>query len=289
MVATPIGNLGDMTPRAVEVLQKADIIAAEDTKTSMTLLTRFDIKTKLVSNHKFNEAGTADYLIAELLAGKNIALISDAGTPCISDPGSVLIGRAIENESGIEVVGIPGPCAAALAVSVSGFEIKTFVFLGFFPRENGEIKKLAEKFNAEAGVYVFYQSPKRIVKTFEYLKENLPECEICLCNDLTKKFERIYRGSPAKILEQLQDNPSVEKGEYTIVANVAKIPERGGGIPAAPPGISAESLIVEAMIANKCTAKEAVNYLAADHSCNFGKNALYAAMLNLKKMFEDKN
>lgn len=283
IVATPIGNLGDMPPRAVEALRGADIIAAEDTQNSMTLLCKFDIKTKLVSNHKFNEAGSAAYFIKELQSGKNIALISDAGTPCVSDPGSVLVRRAIEN--GVEVVGVPGACAAVLALSVSGFDARTFVFLGFFPRENAAAGKLAEKMETEAGVYIFYESPKRIIKTFEYMENNLPECEICLCNDLTKKFEMIYRGSPAQILEQLRNNPNAEKGEYTAAANVP--PKRNG--PAPPFDMPAEALIVEVMVKQNCGAKDAVKYLASQNAHNFKKNDLYAASLNLKKMFGDEN
>jgi len=238
IVATPIGNLGDMTPRAVEILREVDIIAAEDTQNSMTLMAKFEIKTKLVSNHKFNESGSADYFINELLSGKNIAVISDAGTPCISDPGNILVKRAVENN--IEIVGIPGACAAVTAVSISGFDIKSFIFEGFFPRENTEIKKIIKKLKDNPGVYIFYESPKRIIKAFEFFSEAIPECNICLCNDLTKKFEKIYRGSPAKVLEELRDNPSAEKGEYTIVVEITEIV--GDGVPDVP---EAETEIVD--------------------------------------------
>ena len=293
IVATPIGNLGDMTPRAVEVLREADIIAAEDTKTSMKLLTKFEIKTKLVSNHKFNETGSADYFLSELLNGKNIAVISDAGTPCVSDPGNVLVKKAVENNIGI--IGIPGACAAATAVSVSGFDLKSFMFLGFFPRKTGEIKNITKKLKDNPGVYIFYESPKRIIKTFEIFCENLPDCDICLCNDLTKKFERIYRGSPAGILEELQNNNSAEKGEYTIVINVADLPQtpacdtpfQKGALSAlsALPVLSVEAIIVDVMLKQKCTIKDAVKYIASESSYDFSKNEVYAASLNLKKMF----
>jgi len=283
IVATPIGNLGDMTPRAIEVLREVDIIAAEDTKTSMTLLTKFEIKTKLVSNHKFNETGSADYFINELLNGKNIAVISDAGTPCISDPGNVLVKKAVENN--IEIIGIPGACAAVTAVSVSGFDIKSFVFEGFFPRETGEIKKIIKKLKDNPGVYIFYESPRRIIKTFDIFAENLPDCNICLCNDLTKKFERIYRGSPDKILEELRNNPSAEKGEYTIVVEITQTPVVSDDTPFQKGALAIEAIIVDVMIKQKCTIKDAVKYIASDNSYDFNKNEVYAASLNLKKMF----
>ena len=290
IVATPIGNLGDMTARAVETLREADIIAAEDTKNSITLLTKFDIKTKLVSNHKFNETGSADYFISELLNGKNIAVISDAGTPCISDPGNILVKRAIENN--IEIVGIPGPCAAVTAVSISGFDLKSFVFGGFFPRETGEIKKIIDKLKNNSGVYIFYESPKRIIKTVEFFTENLPDCNICLCNDLTKKFEKIYRGFPSDILEELRNNTSAEKGEYTIVIEipVPQTPVNGAAVdtPFQKGALAIESIIVDVMTKQKCTVKDAVKYIASNSAYNISKNEAYAASLNLKKMFNDK-
>jgi len=279
IVATPIGNLSDMTPRAIEILGFVDIIAAEDTLTSMKLLTRFEIKSKLVSNHKFNETGAADYFITELLNGKNIAVISDAGTPCISDPGNILVKRAVEND--IEIIGIPGACAAATAVSISGFDIKSFVFEGFFPRETGGIKKITQKIKDTAGVYIFYESPKRIIKTFEGFTENLPDANFCLCNDLTKKFEKIYRGSPDKILHELRENSSAEKGEYTIVIET----ETNADDFICEEKISLESIIVDVMIKEKCTVKDAVKYIANDKTYDFGKNEVYTASLNLKKMF----
>ncbi|MCL2775455.1 MAG: 16S rRNA (cytidine(1402)-2'-O)-methyltransferase [Oscillospiraceae bacterium] len=280
IVATPIGNLGDMTQRAVDILRECDIIAAEDTQNSMTILTKFEIKSKLVSNHKFNEANSSGYFIRELLNGRNIAIISDAGTPCISDPGYILVRKASENN--IDVIGIPGACAAVTAVSISGFDVKSFVFEGFFPRENSEIKKITQKLKNNPGISIFYESPKRIIKTFEIFAENLPDCNICLCNDLTKKFEKIYRGSPVEILRELEANPSAEKGEYTIVAETVDRPQ--SQIQSTSQSI--ESVIVDVMIKQKCTVKDAINYIASDSLYNFSKNEVYAASLNIKKMFE---
>ena len=291
IVATPVGNLGDMTPRAIDILRGADIIAAEDTQNSMTLLTKFDIKTKLVSNHKFNETSSVAYFINELLSGKNVALISDAGTPCISDPGSVLVKKAAENN--IEVLAIPGACAAAAAVSISGFDVKSFIFEGFFPRENTETKRIIKKLTDNPGVYIFYESPKRIIKTFETFAGNIPGADICLCNDLTKKFEKVYRGSPAEVLQNLRNNPSAEKGEYTIVIELvgnAAINERSSFcVPRIAPNEnpSLESIIVDVMIKQKCTVKDAVKHIASDGAYGFSKNEVYAASLGLKKMFND--
>lgn len=298
IVATPIGNLGDMTQRAVDILRGCDIIAAEDTKTSMTILSKFEIKTKLAANHKFNESDSAEYFIRGLLNGKNIAVISDAGTPCISDPGNVLVKKALEHD--IDVIGIPGACAAVTAVSVSGFDIKSFTFEGFFPRENAEIKKIIKKIKNNPGIYIFYESPKRIIKTFGEFTQNLTDCNICLCNDMTKKFERIYRGSPSEILAELEANSYAEKGEYTIVIEVIELGKIAGDGMIGVPDVSAlrlqsinsinsinsiESIIVDVMIKQKCTIKDAVKYIASDGAYGLGKNEVYAASLNLKKMF----
>jgi len=287
IVATPIGNLGDMTPRAVEILRESDIIAAEDTKNSMKLLTKFEIKTKLVSNHKFNESGAAEYFINALLNGQNVALISDAGTPCVSDPGSALVKKAAEH--GITVEAVPGACAAIAALSVSGYSAKpgahdcefAFIFGGFFPRGGPDAKKTAQKIKNSPGVYIFYESPKRIIKTLEIFAEYLPDSDICLCNDLTKKFERIYRGPPAAVLEGLRANPSAEKGEYTIVLEANEAGETFENLNPS----SIESIIVDVMISRKCSIKDAVKYIASEDIYGFNKNEVYAASLNLKKIF----
>ena len=284
VVATPIGNLGDMTPRAIEALRSCDIIAAEDTRTSMNLLNKFEIRTKMVSYHKFNERSTCDNLINELLDGKNIALISDAGTPCISDPGSVLVKRAVE--SNIIVEGIPGACAVTTALSISGFDTNEFRFMGFFPRDNGEIKRFIQKLRTPS-VYIFYESPKRIIKTLTLLDENLENVNICLCNDLTKKFERIYRGTPKEIIEELRDNPSAEKGEYTVVLNtdvgdgVLDVPHDTSTI-ALSNNLSIEAILADIMIKHDCTLKAAVKIAAAEYNLN--KNEVYAASLRLKSL-----
>ena len=143
IVATPIGNSRDMSPRGIQILTDVDIIAAEDTRRSMVLLNKLDIHNKLVSNHKFNEYGKAKYFINEMKSGKSVAVITDAGTPCISDPGNELIRAAVEE--GIRVVGVPGCCAAVNALAISGFDLSSFLFYGFFPRENAERRRLLER------------------------------------------------------------------------------------------------------------------------------------------------
>ena len=277
IVATPIGNLGDMTGRAVDTLRGCDIIAAEDTQVSINLLNRFGIRAKLVPNHKFNEQSSCDYFIRELLGGKSIALISDAGTPCISDPGALLVKRAAENNIIIE--GIPGACAAVTALSVSGFDAGSFSFLGFFPRETGDTKKLMQRLKDSPGIYIFYESPKRIMKTLELFAEHMGAASICLCNDLTKKFERVYRGAPGEILAELRANKSAEKGEYTLVADMgAPAPVKSDLLMP----VSPEAMLVDVMLRHGCTLKAAVKIAAAEY--NLSKNELYVASLNLKRL-----
>ena len=185
IVATPIGNSQDMSPRGIKILSEVDIIAAEDTRRSMILLNKLDIHNKLMANHKFNEHGKARYFINELKEGKSIAVITDAGTPCISDPGNELIKAAVEE--GIKVVGIPGCCAAVNALAISGFDLSSFLFYGFFPRENPERRRLLEKLRkGDTMTFAFYESPKRIMDLVDFFIEENALVRMCLCNDMTK-------------------------------------------------------------------------------------------------------
>ncbi len=270
VVATPIGNLSDFSKRAIDILNSVDLIAAEDTRTSKVLLDKFNIKTKVISNHKFNENSKVNTFIQDLLNNKSIAVISDAGTPCISDPGYILIKEAIKNN--IEVIGIPGPSAVITAVSISGFDASIFTFYGFLPKEKNNIINLLKKDTSK--VLVFYESPRRIIKSLEIIKEVLKECNICLCNDLTKKFEKIYYGSIDEVIKELKANKNYEKGEYTLVIEKTLIEKES-----IKESISLEALLVNEMIKNKCTIKEAINIL----SNNYSKNELYKASLNLKE------
>ena len=202
IVATPIGNARDMSPRGRQILEEVDMIAAEDTRRSMVLLGKLEIRNKLVSNHKFNEYGKAKYFVNEMLAGKSVAVITDAGTPCISDPGNELIKAAVD--AGVPVIGVPGCCAAVTALSVSGFDLSSFLFYGFFPRENAERRKLLEKMRrADTRTFALYESPKRIMELVDFLIDSGAKCRLCLCNDLTKLHEMSFRGTPAGGKEQL--------------------------------------------------------------------------------------
>lgn len=281
IVATPIGNSRDMSPRGTQILTDADIIAAEDTRRSMVLLNKLGIKNKLVSNHKFNEYGKAKYFIQEMKAGKNVAVITDAGTPCISDPGNELIKAAVEE--GIRVVGIPGCCAAVNALAISGFDLSSFTFFGFFPRENADRRKLLERMRrGDTHTFAFYESPLRIMSLVDFFIESAADLRLCLCNDMTKLHEMSFRGTPAEVKEQLLAKGNYDKGEYAVVLEVA--PEYVFN--KVEHTVSPEAMLVDAMVAGDLSAKEAVAAVLADENNSYSKNELKAAALRLKKMFE---
>ena len=280
IVATPIGNARDMSPRGAEILESVDVIAAEDTRRSVVLLNKLGIRGRLASNHKFNEHGKARYFIDLLKAGQSVAVITDAGTPCISDPGNELIRAAVEE--GVRVVGVPGPCAAVTALSVSGFDLSSFVFRGFFPRERADQTRLFGQMRRGAvRTNVFYESPKRVMDTVEVFLREAPDCRICLCNDLTKLHETAFRGTPAQVRDQLLEKGNYEKGEFCLVA---ELPEellvlRQEHV------VSAEALLVDAMVRRDCRPKDAIKAVLADETNSYSKNELYAASLRLKELF----
>ena len=279
IVATPIGNSRDMSPRGREILSTVDIIAAEDTRRSMVLLNKLEIRNRLVSNHKFNEYGKARYFVDEMLAGKSVAVITDAGTPCISDPGNELIRAAVE--AGIDVVGVPGCCAAVTALSVSGFDLSSFLFYGFFPRENAERRKLLEKLRrGDTRTFVFYESPKRIMELVDFFIDSGAGVEMCLCNDLTKLHEMSFRGSPSEVKEQLLAKGNYDKGEYAVVIEI----EERYLFTKAEHTVSAEAMLVDAMIAQGVSGKDAVAAVLSDENNSYSKNELKAALLNLKRL-----
>jgi len=278
VVATPIGNMQDISTNAIEILKKVDLIACEDTRVSINLMRHFGINTKLVSYHKFNEKSKSDNLINELLSGKDIALISDAGCPCISDPGSILVRECLKNN--IEVYGIPGASAVITSLMVSGFDISSFTFYGFLERENKKMREQLLKIkNDSSKVVVIYESPKRIIDTLEKIMEELDNPNICLCNDLTKKFEKKYYGRVDEVLSQLNSNPNHELGEYVLVI------EKNSKQEEKKEQISIEALIIDEMIKNKdLTMKDAIKLVSEKY--HYNKNIVYDASLNLKKIFD---
>jgi 16S rRNA (cytidine1402-2'-O)-methyltransferase len=220
VVSTPIGNLEDITLRALRILKEVDLIACEDTRHTKILLDRYKISKPLISYHQHSRICKVDFLILKLKEGKNIALVCDAGTPDIDDPGGVLIAKA--HNAKIKVVPIPGPSSAAVALSVCGFLAQRCLFLGFLPKKKGRqtflknIKPAAENIDAE--IAVLFESPYRLLKTLEDLKNYLGDCEVTVCRELTKKFEEIYCGKLSEtILHYTKQKP---RGEFTIILNI---------------------------------------------------------------------
>jgi len=212
IVSTPIGNLKDITFRAIEILKEVDFIACEDTRVSYILINHYDIKKELISLNAANEGGKVDFVLNRINEGQSCALISDAGTPCISDPGTRLISAAIKQ--GIEVVPVPGPSAVVTALTISGFPSDSFVFDGFIPLKKGRQKKLTQ-LSEEDRTIVIYESTYRIEKLLNELNEHMPERLLAVCRELTKKFEEVWRGTPAQILENFKDKNT--KGEFVVV------------------------------------------------------------------------
>lgn len=277
VVATPIGNLNDMTKRAIETLKEVDIILCEDTRTSMKLLNNFNIKNKLMSYHKYNEQEQTKNIIKLLKQDKNIAIITDAGTPCISDPGYILVKEARENN--ITVIPIGGISALITALSASGIETDKFTFQGFFPRETKEKTKLLEELNKTTiKVHIFYESPKRIIKTLEYLKNNLDIEKISIFKELTKLHEKNYYGTLEEVLNKLQNEEKTNQGEYTFIIKTKPKQEK-------EQNISLEALIIDKLIKEQKTIKEIVEILNKENK-NISKKDLYNASLNLKQILK---
>lgn len=212
IVATPIGNLKDITLRALEVLKNADFILCEDTRVSGNLLRHFEISKPLYSLNAQNESGKAEIIIDRLQAGETGALITDNGTPGISDPGVRLVNAV--HLAGIKVIPIPGASAVTAALSVSGLPTDAFVFEGFLPQKKGRQKQL-QKLAVEERTIVLYESPFRVMKLLEELCQYMPERQITVCRELTKHFEEVLRGSPEHLLKHFNEHPP--KGEFVII------------------------------------------------------------------------
>lgn len=213
LCATPIGNLGDMTPRVVETLQMVDVIAAEDTRNSIKLLNHFDIHTPMTSYHEYNKVEKAHQLIGQMLNGQNIALITDAGTPAISDPGEVLVRMC--HEQGITVTSLPGAAACITALTLSGLSTRRFCFEGFLPTEKKEKKLVLQELATESRTMILYEAPHHLVRTLEELYEALGDRSVTLCRELTKKFETVMPTTFEKALEYYKTEEP--RGEYVLV------------------------------------------------------------------------
>lgn len=209
IVATPIGNLGDITLRAIETLKQADVIACEDTRHTLQLLNHLNIKKPLISYHQHSGKIKVDKIIEKIEAGESVALVSDAGTPGISDPGEFLIAQAIGR--GIEVESIPGPSAATCALVISGLETGEFVFYGFLPHKKGRQTKLKE-LAIEKRTVIIYESPYRIKKLLGELLEYCGDRNVSVSRELTKKFEETYRGKITEVSPKIK-----EKGEFVVI------------------------------------------------------------------------
>ena len=278
VVATPIGNLEDLTGRMRSALESADLIAAEDTRVTMKLLARFDLKKPMTSCHRHNEGAKAPQIVQKMLSEDlTVALTCDAGTPGISDPGHLLV-RACW-EAGIPVEGVCGPSAVVTALSVSGFDAREFAFYGFLPREK---KALSEKLEAirRAGIPVFvaYESPHRVVDLVSALAEKWPECLLCVCSDLSKRFERLYRGPAGQVLDELRANPAVEKGEYCLAVDLSALPPA----PAPVQRPTAAAYIVERMLEGE----ELSLACRAAQEAGYARNEVYRAKLKLAELWQ---
>ncbi len=222
LCATPIGNLEDMTPRVIETLKQVDVIAAEDTRNSIKLLNHFDIHTPMTSYHEYNKVEKARQLIGQMLNGQNIALITDAGTPAISDPGEVLVQMCHQN--GIKVTSLPGPAACITALTLSGLSTRRFCFEGFLPSDKKEKKEILEELSRESRTIILYEAPHHLVRTLEELQDALGDRKITLCRELTKRFETVMPTTISAALSFYQEEEP--RGEYVLVVEGKSLEEK---------------------------------------------------------------
>lgn len=218
IVATPIGNLEDFSFRALRILKEVDLILCEDTRVTKKLLNKYEIQTKTISYHQHSKLSKLKFILENLKNKKDLALVSDAGTPCISDPGSKLIDDLINNLPELKVISIPGPSALVSALSISGVPVDKFIFLGFPPVKNKR-KKFFKNISKLKYTSILYESPHRILKTLEELKDILNlDRKIIVCKELTKKFEKVYRGNIKQVIQELKQDKI--KGEFVIIIHV---------------------------------------------------------------------
>ncbi len=213
LCATPIGNLSDMTERVIDTLSEVDLIAAEDTRNSIKLLNHFEIRTPMTSYHEYNKVEKANQLISQLIDGKNIALITDAGTPAISDPGEVLVAKCLE--AGIHVTSLPGCCACITALTLSGLSTRRFCFEGFLPSDKKEKQLVLDELKDETRTIILYEAPHHLKRTLQELYDTVGERRITLCRELTKKFETVFPTTLEQAISYYEENEP--KGEYVLV------------------------------------------------------------------------
>lgn len=277
VVGTPIGNLGDLTPRAAQVLAQADLIAAEDTRVTLKLLNHLGLKKPLVSCHEHNEQQRAEQLVERMLAQQlTVALTCDAGTPAVSDPGYRLVKRAWE--AGIPVQPVCGPSAAISALSIAGFDAREFAFYGFLPRERRALRDKLEAIHASGvPVAVMYESPHRVIKLMEAVCEALPGCQAALCCDLSKLYEKTLRGPCEQVLEALRANANADKGEYCLVLDLSGLPPKR---PTEQPGEDAATALMKRLLAGDTLSQAA----AHAQGMGFARNEVYRARLQVQDL-----
>lgn len=278
VVATPIGNLSDMSPRAVETLRRVALIAAEDTRVTRKLTTHFGIDTPLISCHQHNERSRGAEIAERMLAEDiDVAVVTDAGTPAISDPGTLLVRAAADR--GIPVVAVAGPTAFAAAVSVSGFDFSSFTFYGFLPRNGGELREKLLEIGKQSQGAVFHESPHRVKALVSAIAQTLPGALLSVSCDLTKLHELTLRGTPEAVLAALEANEKSEKGEYCIVADL-----RQAELPREQPPVQAslEARLFDLLLRG-ASLRDAVRTLTDQGE---KKNAVYAASLRLKEFMD---
>lgn len=280
VVATPIGNLEDITLRALRVLRSASVIACEDTRHTQKLLNHFDIHTKTISYHEHNEAERAEELVARIARGEAVALVSDAGTPGISDPGGRVIGVALER--GVRVVPVPGAVAFISALTGSGMASGQFTFLGFLPAKSGQRRTALEQLRPRTDTVIFYEAPHRIVDTLEDIQELLGVRPIAVARELTKMHEEVLRGTAATVLKQLQSRAGALRGEFVLIIGAAAASRPFGdktaleGKKEETENLSAAALhqrLAEIMSAQSLDERSALKVLAKER--NVGKSELY--------------
>ena len=279
VTATPIGNLNDFSPRGIETLKNADLIIAEDTRVTMKLAQVFDFHTRMISCHRHNEENKAA-LLAEQIETEDLtaALVTDAGTPCISDPGNEVVAACIAR--GIPVIPVTGCSAGIAAVSISGFDAREFAFYGFLPREKKDLKEKLKEISRGVRVAVVHESPYRIIDLTACIAEMIPEARMTVCCDLTKIHEKTIYGTPAAVLKQLRENEKTEKGEYCVVLDLHDVPAEmeEQGLPAG----STEAMLAEE-ISRGLSLREAQEALVQK---GIKKNAVKQAALRIKKAVE---